>query len=189
MLKLDYFFFIKVRPMLIVEHNRLSYHLILNDPQTRNALGSKMSKCFLTEINKLKTLLKEKNLAKKPRALLIQANSGNDIFSSGGNLHEIKDMKNKALGKKYAESWSKVCKQIESLPIPVIACIDGHVYGGALELIFACDLRISLKNNRFVFRQLEAGLATGFGGCQRLVELIGKNKATQILLFKRKTRR
>ena len=71
---------------------------------------------------------------------------------------------------------------IESLPFPVIAAINGHAMGGGLELALACDFRFMAKGKaRVGLTEVNLGLLPGAGGTQRLSRLIGKNRAKDII--------
>lgn len=72
--------------------------------------------------------------------------------------------------------------EIEDLPFPVIACINGHAMGGGLELALACDFRFMAKGRaRVGLPEVKLGLLPGAGGTQRLSRLIGKSRAKDII--------
>jgi enoyl-CoA hydratase len=71
---------------------------------------------------------------------------------------------------------------IENYHIPVLAMINGFALGGGCELAMACHIRIASPNSRFGQPEVNLGLIPGYGGSQRLVHLVGKSKATEMLL-------
>ena len=73
--------------------------------------------------------------------------------------------------------------RIENLPVPVIAAINGYAIGGGTEVALACDLRIAAEQVSFVFRQVDIGLITAWGGGQRLQRLVGPATASRLLLL------
>jgi len=76
--------------------------------------------------------------------------------------------------------------QIEDLPFPVIAAINGHAMGGGLELALACDFRFMAKGKaRVGLPELNLGLLPGAGGTQRLSRLIGRSRAKDIIYNRR----
>jgi enoyl-CoA hydratase len=80
------------------------------------------------------------------------------------------------------ERLQQAFNEIEDLPFPVIACIDGHAMGGGLELALACDFRFMAKGKaRAGLPEVKLGLLPGAGGTQRLSRLIGKSRAKDII--------
>lgn len=104
------------------------------------------------------------------------------IWIAGGDLKELSELKTKAQCRAYIEAASAVMNRLESLPFPVIMCIDGDAIGGGAEFALSGDIRLGTMRSNFIFKQMEIGLATGYGSCQRMINLIGKAKAQNILL-------
>ena len=124
-----------------------------------------------------------------PVSLIISAeptaSSIGKVWVAGGDLKELQDLDTKAKGRAYAESWSKICQRLEALPLIVIALINGRAVGGGAELALACDLRLGTQEAVFDFKQIKVGLATGYGGTRRLVDMIGYGHAQNFLLMSR----
>ncbi len=111
---------------------------------------------------------------------LIITGAGQKAFVAGADIGEMSRL-TKAQGKVFGEKGNMVFRKIETLPIPVIAAVNGFALGGGCELSLSCDIRIAAENA--VFAQPEAGLGItpGFGGTQRLARTIGIGKAKEML--------
>lgn len=70
---------------------------------------------------------------------------------------------------------------IEALPVPTIAAVNGHAMGGGFELALACDLRVVSESARLGLPEVKLGVLPGAGGTQRLAEIVGKGRALDIL--------
>ena len=71
---------------------------------------------------------------------------------------------------------------IENCPKPIIAAINGYALGGGLELAMACHLRIASENSKMGLPEVSLGLIPGYGGTQRLPQLIGKGRALDMIM-------
>ena len=111
---------------------------------------------------------------------LIITGAGEKSFVAGADIGEMSGL-TKAEGEAFGKKGNDVFRKIETLPIPVIAAVNGFALGGGCELSLACDIRIASENA--VFAQPEAGLGItpGFGGTQRLARTIGIGKAKEML--------
>ena len=110
------------------------------------------------------------------------ASSKGKIWIAGGDLKDQANFENQSESTNYAKNVSQFCTRLEHLPIPVVVSIDGAAIGGGAELALAGDFRYATQESSLHFRQLSVGLPTGFGGCQRLVESVGRSVATHILM-------
>ncbi len=85
-------------------------------------------------------------------------------------------------GRALAARGQVVFNSIERGPKPVIAAVNGFALGGGCELTMACHMRIASETARFGQPEVNLGLIPGYGGTQRLVQLIGKGKALELLM-------
>ena len=166
-------------------------HWNINRPERFNALGTTIG----DELENLLTDLREKlalqvSSVQDIRSLVITAtprtSADKKIWVAGGDLKELSLLKDQSQGRSYSEKLSTICSHLENLPIPVVMGIDGSAIGGGVEFALASDIRLATNGSDFHFKQLEVGLATGYGGARRLVNLIGKSKATYWLLSRQK---
>jgi enoyl-CoA hydratase/carnithine racemase len=72
--------------------------------------------------------------------------------------------------------------ELEALPVPVVAAIDGYCLGGGLELALACDVRIATPRSEFGFPEVRLGLLPGGGGTQRAPRLVGAGRAAWLIM-------
>lgn len=82
---------------------------------------------------------------------------------------------------RFISGIQRAMDDIEALPLPTIAAINGHAMGGGLELALACDLRLLSEAARIGLPEVKLGLLPGAGGTQRLAEIIGKGRALDLL--------
>lgn len=112
---------------------------------------------------------------------VILTGSGPKAFVAGADISEFL-----SYSAEQAVALSKqghdVFTAIERAPKPVIAAINGFALGGGLELAMGCHLRIAATNAKFGQPEVNLGLIPGYGGTQRLVRLIGRTKATELLM-------
>jgi enoyl-CoA hydratase len=113
------------------------------------------------------------------RALIITG-GGEKSFVAGADIGEMSDL-TKEEGVAFGKKGNDVFRKIETLPIPVIAAVNGFALGGGCELSMACDIRLCSENA--VFGQPEAGLGItpGFGGTQRLARIVGIGRAKELI--------
>lgn len=131
-------------------------------PDIRNPLSRKV-------LEQLHETVEE--VAKSDVRRLIFTGSG-DAFASGANLNEIAALSAED-APEFARLGQSLMQKIDELPQLVIAAINGHCFGGALDLTLACDARIASPDAKFAHPGAGLGIITGWGGTQRLPRLIG----------------
>lgn len=111
---------------------------------------------------------------------VIITGAGNKSFVAGADILEFKDF-NSEEGKALSLRGHQVFFKIENCPKPVVAAVNGFALGGGCELAMSCHFRIASRNAKFGQPEVNLGLLPGYGGTQRLVQLIGKAKAMELL--------
>ncbi len=101
-------------------------------------------------------------------------------FVAGADIGELAAL-NAATAAQTAEIGQWVMKSIENFPCPVIAAINGFALGGGCELAMACDIRLASAKAKLRQPETNLGIIPGYGGTQRLVRLVGKGKAKQLI--------
>lgn len=161
-----------------MDYNTIKYEvnehiakITMNRPKALNALNSEV----LDELDKCLDEIKANN---DLRVLIITGEGRS--FIAGADIKEMSELgglEAKAFGNK----GLSVFRKIETLPIPVIAAVNGFALGGGCELAMSCDIRIA--SNKALFGQPEVGLGLipGFGGTQRLQRLVGQGWAKYLI--------
>jgi len=103
------------------------------------------------------------------------------VFLAGGDLQEFAALDTPEKGRKMALKMRKVLSALEDLPCPVIAVLEGDVFGGGCELILAADILIAAEGIHLAFTQGRFGLITGWGGATRLTRRVGPGSALFLL--------
>jgi enoyl-CoA hydratase len=107
--------------------------------------------------------------------------SGTKAFVAGADIAEFAGL-SVSEGKVLAKKGQDIFSGIENCPKPVIACINGFALGGGCELAMSCHFRIAAEHARFGQPEVSLGLIPGYGGTQRLTQLIGRGRALELLL-------
>jgi enoyl-CoA hydratase len=106
---------------------------------------------------------------------------GPKAFVAGADISEFKGMSEEQ-GKAIARRGHEVFDKIEMSGKPIIAAVNGFALGGGCELAMACHIRIASENAKFGQPEVKLGIIPGYGGTQRLTQLIGKGKALELLM-------
>lgn len=112
---------------------------------------------------------------------MILTGAGDKAFVAGADIAEVSRL-NEVNGRKFAETGQEVFALIENCTKPVVAAVNGFALGGGLELAMACHLRVASANARFGQPEVNLGIIPGYGGTQRLPQLVGKARALEMLL-------
>lgn len=150
------------------------YTITINRPDKLNALNKDV-------INELGQALDEVYSNDAIRTAIITG-EGAKAFVAGADITEFTDL-DAAGGAALAQAGQdKVFSKIENAPKPIVAAVNGFALGGGCELAMACHFRVASETARFGQPEVNLGLIPGYGGTQRLVQLIGKGKAMELLM-------
>jgi enoyl-CoA hydratase len=149
------------------------YIITVNRPDKMNALNKDVMADLDTAVNEIET-------NKEIKAAIITG-AGTKAFVAGADISEFIGL-NKEEGQALAKKGQDIFLRIENCPKPVIAAVNGFSLGGGCELAMACHFRIGSDNAKFGQPEVNLGLIPGYGGTQRLVHLIGKGRALELLM-------
>ena len=107
--------------------------------------------------------------------------SGNKAFVAGADISEF-DGLDKEQGMAMAKKGQDVFFKIENSPKPIVAAVNGFALGGGCELAMSCHFRVASDNAKFGQPEVNLGLTPGYGGTQRLTQLIGKGRAMEFIM-------
>ncbi|MFT5336793.1 MAG: enoyl-CoA hydratase [Luteibaculaceae bacterium] len=147
--------------------------ITINRPSKLNALNK-------ATIAELSTALDEVNSNAGIRAAIITG-SGDKSFVAGADISEFSSFSS-SQGQELAQlGHNSLFNKIESLSKPVIAAINGFALGGGLELAMAAHVRVASDNAKLGLPEVSLGVIPGYGGTQRLPQLVGKGKAMELI--------
>jgi enoyl-CoA hydratase len=131
-------------------------------------------------MNDLNILADEIEKNAEIRAVIITG-AGQKAFVAGADISEFLGLTG-AEGVNLARTGQNIFFKIENCSKPVVAAVNGFALGGGCELAMACHFRIASENAKFGQPEVNLGLIPGYGGTQRLVQLVGKGRALELLM-------
>ena len=146
--------------------------ITINRPKALNALNSEVLKDLDATIDAVDL--------DAIRCLIITG-AGEKSFVAGADIGEMSTL-TKAEGEAFGKAGNDVFRKIETLPIPVIAAVNGFALGGGCEISMSCDIRLCSENAVFGQPEVGLGITPGFGGTQRMPRLLGRSKAMELIL-------
>ena len=146
--------------------------ITIDRPKVLNALNAKT----VEEIGKAFAEVRDDESIR----CVILTGAGEKAFVAGADINELAKM-TPIVGKFVSEQGQTVFLQIERFPKPVIAAINGFALGGGCELALACHMRIASDKAQLGLPEVSLGIIPGYGGTQRMVRLLGKGKAFELI--------
>lgn len=147
--------------------------LAIDRPDSMNALNNQT-------IEEIREAVGEAVLDDDVKGMIITG-AGDKAFVAGADIKEIKEL-NEVNSRKFAENGQEVFGLIENCEKPVIAAVNGYALGGGCELAMACHVRVATDNAMFGQPEVKLGIIPGYGGTQRLTQLVGKGRAMELLM-------
>jgi enoyl-CoA hydratase len=154
-----------------IESNILT--ITINRPEKLNALNR-------TVMAELESAINELEKDESVKAAIITG-GGQKAFVAGADIKEFAGLTREE-GMDLAKRGQEIFFKIEHASKPVVAAVNGFALGGGCELAMACHFRIASENAQFGQPEVNLGLIPGYGGTQRMPQLIGKGRALELLL-------
>jgi enoyl-CoA hydratase len=145
----------------------------ISRPDAMNALNAEV----LDGLRKIIQEVYQNNTVKG----IIVTGEGDKAFVAGADIKELSSL-NKEQAFELAQKGQKLFSLLENCPKPVIAAVNGFALGGGCELAMACHIRIASENAKFGQPEVNLGIIPGYGGTQRLTQLVGRGKALELIM-------
>lgn len=159
--------------ILIEEQNQIAT-ITINRPTKLNALNK-------ATIKELHDAFSELDRNESIRVIILTG-SGEKAFVAGADISEFANFSVQEGAQLAARGQELLFDFIENLKTPVIAAINGFALGGGLELAMSCHFRVASENAKMGLPEVSLGVIPGYGGTQRLPQLIGKGKAMEMIM-------
>ena len=150
--------------------------IMMSRPDVLNAMNEEL----LTELD---SLLEEIRVDNEIRVVVIKG--AGRAFSVGADLRVIQrlaESSDEEATRSFIRLGQNVFGKVEDFDKPVIAALNGYVFGGGLDLALACDLRIASEDARIGYPEVGLGIISAWGGCLHLAKLTGRGKAAELIL-------
>jgi len=121
-------------------------------------------------------------LARDATAKVVVLTGAGRFFVAGAEIRVLAGIASAKEGTEMALRGQAILNKIEAFEKPVIAAINGACLGGGLELALCCHIRIAAESARLGLPEINLGIMPGFGGTQRLPRILGRSKATELIL-------
>ncbi len=149
-------------------------NITINRPSKLNALNKET-------IQELHAALRVAELDADTKVIIITG-SGEKAFVAGADISEFADFSVAEGGKLAAKGQELLFDYVANLSTPVIAAVNGFALGGGLELAMAAHFRIASDNAKMGLPEVSLGVIPGYGGTQRLPQLVGKGRAMEMIM-------
>lgn len=145
----------------------------VNRPDKLNALNA-------ATVAEIRTAFGELRQDHGVRAVILTG-SGEKAFIAGADIGELSQM-TPLSGIEVSRAGQETLRLIETMPVPVIAAVNGFALGGGLEIALACHIRIASENAKLGLPEVKLGIIPGYGGTFRLPRVVGRGRALELML-------
>lgn len=159
---------------LLLENNNGILTITINRPKQLNALNSQT-------ISELNQVLNDSESNGEVKVLIITG-SGDKAFVAGADIKEFANFSVEEGSQLSKDGHDKLFDRVANYSKPVIAAVNGFALGGGLELAMSCHIRVASSNAKMGLPEVSLGVIPGYGGTQRLSQLVGKGKAMELIM-------
>jgi len=159
---------------ILVDKNDALAQVTINRPKKLNALNKET----ITELSNAFTELENDEAIR----IIILTGSGEKAFVAGADISEFANFSVEEGGVLARKGQEILFNLVENLSKPVIAAVNGFALGGGLELAMSCHFRVASDNAKMGLPEVSLGVIPGYGGTQRLSQLVGKGKAMEMVM-------
>jgi enoyl-CoA hydratase len=159
---------------ILTKNNKGILTITINRPSKLNALNR-------DTIKELHEAFKDAG-NKEDVKVIILTGSGEKAFVAGADISEFSDFSPEEGKELAAKGQELLFNFVANFPKPVIAAINGFALGGGLELAMAAHFRIASENAKMGLPEVSLGVIPGYGGTQRLPQLVGKGRAMEMIM-------
>ena len=147
--------------------------IVIDRPQAQNAI----SRPTMAELG---VALDEVAAEPEVRVVALRG-QGERVFVSGGDLKELAAIRAEDEAQAMAMTMRTLLDRVATLPVPVVAALNGHAFGGGCEVAIACDFRLACDDVKLAFNQVDLAIMPAWGGIERLQAVIGRSRALYLL--------
>jgi methylmalonyl-CoA decarboxylase len=144
--------------------------LRMNRPEKHNALNGELMRAMTEGFDALADA--------DARAIILRAAPGIKVWSAGHDIDEIPEPRRDPLG--YFDALETLLRKVQDCPVPVIAMVEGSVWGGACDLCAACDMIVAARGSSFAMTPAKIGIPYNASGLVHFTNLLGVNKAKEM---------
>ena len=144
--------------------------LCLNRPDKQNSLNRELMQELMADIDAL--------VADDAYVLVLRAAPGVKVWSAGHDINELPEPRRDPLA--YFDTLETLLRKIQDCPLPIIAMVEGSVWGGACDLCFSCDIVLAAQGSTFAMTPAKIGIPYNASGLIHFTNLIGLNKAKEM---------
>lgn len=144
--------------------------ITLNHPARHNCIGTELAHDVISALDEMEHAA--------VRAVVLRALPGARVWSAGHDIYELPQPRRDPLG--YADPLEKLLRRIQDFPSPIIAMVEGSVWGGACDLCISCDIIICAENATFAITPARLGLPYNASGLVHFLNVLGTHKVKEM---------